>query len=336
MASPSALPWRRGKNIAGFCSLLAIISLVWALRHRAEVNPYAIALASRPSSLIPRNIWQIWFPQEGASERYVHHPDLRETAGWIGMNPDHRYRLVGRAWGDAFVQQQQQQQRQRQRFARGAAATPPAGRDDLAATYAALRNHGLKSDLLRYLVLEAHGGVYTDIDTVALRPVDAWVPARYRGAARLVVGLEFDRRDGGMWSEIPHDLQFCQWTIAAAPGHPVFRAMADRALTSLHELAAFHNTTMAELKPSSFETMNSTGPAAWTDVVFEQIQLARPDITNLMNLSGIQEPQLYGDILVLNIDGFGMGQPHSGATNDGSIPEAALLKHLFRGSWRNS
>lgn len=82
--------------------------------------------------------------------------------------------------------------------------------------------------------------------------------------------------------------------------------------------------------------MNSTGPAAWTDAVFEQIQMVDPNITDLRNLSGMAEPRLYGDILVLPIDGFGMGQIHSNSTSDGTIPEAALIRHMFRGSWRTS
>lgn len=318
MGSLTAFPWPKRKSVASFCGIFAFLTLVLTFWHHTERGQYAIKIPEAP--LIPRNIWQIWFPQGGVAEHYVHNPELRETATWIGMNTDHQYRLVGRQWSDNYVQK---------RFVQAADK-------DLVDTYLAVGNHGLKSDLLRYLLLYTEGGVYTDIDTIALKPIGDWVPRHLRDAAKLVVGIEFDRRDGGMWSEIPHDLQFCQWTIAAAPGHPVFRAMADRALASLRELAVVYNTTMAELKPTSFETMNSTGPAAWTDVVFGQIQQARPDITALANLSRIQEPQLYGNILVLGIDGFGMGQPHSGATNDGSIPETALLKHLFRGSWRNS
>ncbi|KAK8065035.1 hypothetical protein PG997_011782 [Apiospora hydei] len=325
MGALAAFPWRKRKDLVGFCAIFAFLTLLLTFRHHTEPSQYAIqtpeTLETPTAPLIPQNIWQIWFQQEGAAEHYVHTPQLRETATWLGMNPDHHYRLVGRQWGDDYVQEQFVQ----------------ATDKDLVDTYLAVSNHGLKSDLLRYLLLYTEGGVYTDIDTIAMKPIKDWVPPHLRDAARLVIGIEFDRRDGGMWAEIPHDLQFCQWTIAAAPGHPVFRAMADRALASLHELAdVVYNTTMDELRPTSFETMNSTGPAAWTDVVFEQIQQAWPDITTLANLSGIQEPTLFGDILILGIDGFGMGQPHSGATNDGSIPEAALVKHLFRGSWRNS
>lgn len=195
----------------------------------------------------------------------------------------------------------------------------------------------MKSDFLRYLILGVEGGVYTDTDTIALKPIDVWVPEGIRDQVRLIVGIEFDRRDGGAWADIPHWLQFCQWTIAAAPGHPVFPKMVTRVLDSLDELSQTHGgVPVNQLRPSSFEVMNSTGPAAWTDVVFGQLQEYDPSLQSISNLSFMTEPKLYGDILVLSIDGFGMGQMHSHSTNDGSIPESALMRHLFRGSWRES
>lgn len=67
--------------------------------------------------------------------------------------------------------------------------------------------------------------------------------------------------------------------------------------------------------------------------MFEQLQKGDPKLRGLKELSGMKEPRLIGDILVLTIDGFGMGQPHSHSTADGSIPDAALAKHGFRHSW---
>lgn len=202
--------------------------------------------------------------------------------------------------------------------------------------YVKMPNVGMKSDLLRYLILEAIGGVYSDTDTVALKPIDDWVPAHLRDKVSVVVGLEFDRRDGPAWADILHPVQFCQWTIAAAPGHPVFRKMVERILTKLDELSAEHGLPIEQLKPSSVEVMNSTGPAAWSEVVFHQLQEFDSSLTDFRNLSYMTEPKLIGDMLVLTIDGFGMGQPHSNSTNDGSIPAAALVKHLFKGSWRGN
>lgn len=315
---------RKQKQLAGLVAICVTFFLLLRPWHYARYVQHApTTMTPGPSApdpegrLISRKIWQIWFQQPGAATSYVADPKLRETATWIGMNTGYQYRLVGRDWGNRFVGEH---------F--GANKT-------LAETYRAITNHGLKSDLLRYMVLHREGGVYSDIDTLALEPIDNWVPEKLRSKARLIVGIEFDKRDGPSWADIPHDLQFCQWTIGAAPGHPVFLSMIDRALTTLKELTTEHKTTIGSFKPTSFETMNSTGPAAWTDVVFSHIKMADPNINELTDLSRMHEPRLFGDILVLPIDGFGMGQDHSGSTNDGSIPWGAYVKHLFHGGWRD-
>ncbi|KAF6806525.1 alpha-mannosyltransferase och1 [Colletotrichum musicola] len=269
--------------------------------------------------LIPPKIWQIMLPKNWKEKNPINDPSkLEETASWLAMNTDYTYTLVGGKGGKEFVER---------RF----------GNDsDILHVYNNLPNVGMKSDLLRYLLLDVEGGVYTDTDTIALRPIDTWVPTDLRKETRLIVGIEFDQRDGVPWADIPHPLQFCQWTIAAAPGHPVFKKMAARVVGSVRNLVKEHGVEENRLKPTSFEVMNSTGPAAWTDVVFEHLQTIDPSLTDIRNLSYMEEPTLFGDVLVLPIDGFGMGQQHSDSTNDGSIPEDALVKHLFGGSWRGN
>ncbi|KAL2022456.1 hypothetical protein VTK56DRAFT_5285 [Thermocarpiscus australiensis] len=267
--------------------------------------------------LIPPKIWQIVLPKKRSDDHFAVDPKLLEyTASWLALNTDYTYTLVGQKGANEFVQR---------RFA---------NEPEIVEAYHKLPNVGMKSDLLRYLILHVEGGVYTDTDTVALKPIDDWVAPDLRQRVRLIVGIEFDRRDGVAWVDIPHWLQFCQWTIAAAPGHPVFEKMAARVLRSIKELSETYGLPVDQLKPTSLEVMNSTGPAAWTDVVFEQLQENDPSLKDLKDLSFMSEPKLYGDVLVLPIDGFGMGQEHSHSTNDGSVPEAALVKHLFRGSWR--
>ncbi|QKX53490.1 uncharacterized protein TRUGW13939_00569 [Talaromyces rugulosus] len=268
-------------------------------------------------SLIPPKIWQILLPKKQTADDVIIDPDtLRDTPSWLVMNPDYTYTLVGHDGGSEFV---------KQHFP-----------DDpsLIEMYNNLPNVGMQSDFLRYLILDVEGGVYTDIDTVALKAIDKWVPTDLRDKVRLIVGVEFDRRDGGGWADIPHWLQFCQWTIAAAPGHPIFRKMVTRIFQSLDDISVSHGVPVNKLTPTSFEVMNSTGPAAWTDVVFEALQEHDSSLKTTKDLSFMTKPRLYGDILVLTIDGFGMGQPHSHSTNDGSTPDAALMRHLFRGSWR--
>ncbi|KAI5460824.1 glycosyltransferase family 32 protein [Mariannaea sp. PMI_226] len=265
--------------------------------------------------LIPPKLWQILLPQKD-TKVVLDAKTLEHTASWLVLNPDYAYTLVGQKGSQEFIES---------RFA---------NKPKVINVYNSLPNVGMKADLLRYLILHSEGGTYTDIDTVAIKPVDAWVPQNLRDKVRLVVGIEFDRRDGGGWADIPHWLQFCQWTISAAPGHPIFEKMAARVLQSVEDLSLKHGVPVNKLKPTNFEVMNSTGPTAWTDVVFEHLQQYDPSLQTTKDLSFMTEPKLYGDVLVLTIDGFGMGQSHSHSTHDGTIPDAALIRHLFRGSWR--
>ncbi|KAK4243159.1 nucleotide-diphospho-sugar transferase [Corynascus novoguineensis] len=266
---------------------------------------------------IPPKVWQIMLPKKQPDGHFsVKTNSLLYTLSWLALNPDYTYTLVGPTGGAQFVHRH---------FA---------NEPKILAAYNAIPNVGMKSDLLRYLLLSIEGGVYTDIDTFALRPIETWVSPSLRDRVRMIVGIEYDQRDGIRWGEMLHSVQFGQWTIAAAPDHPVFRKMVDRILRSLSELSETYGLPLSQLRPSSGEVMNVTGPAAWTEVVFQQLQEHEPTLNETKDLSYMTEPTLFGDILVLTIDGFGMGQPHSNSTNDGTIPEAALVRHLFGGSWR--
>ncbi|KAI1429042.1 alpha-1,6-mannosyltransferase Och1 [Xylaria sp. FL1777] len=270
---------------------------------------------------IPPKIWQIMLPHPGQpTDAPVDPQTLGDTASWLARNPGYGYILVSQKEADYFIN------------------THFSGDAKIAEAWRALKNPGVKSDLLRYLMLFIEGGVYTDIDTEALKPIDLWVPEKYRDQAKVVIGIEWDQLNGGPWAEIPHRLQFCQWTIAAAPGHPLFLKMAYHTIHALENFAAEHNTTLDHLHLSSFDVMMSSGPAAWTEVVLEQLKELDHNVTDVTDFSGMKPtgPRLCGDILILTIDGFGMGQPHSNSTNDNSTPEAALLRHKFRGSWRHS
>ena len=286
---------------------------------RKKLTPHPSSNASRAEWTphnIPPNIWQISLHKNAKDKEPINPENLQDAPTWLAMNPDYYFSVVSEEGGGEFV---------RQNFA---------DEPDVIDAFERMPNVGMKSDLLRYLLLNIAGGVYTDTDTIALKPIDDWVPAEYRDKAKVIVGIEFDRLDGGPWADINHWVQFCQWTIAAAPGHDLFRRMTKRILRSLEDLSELHELPIDQLKPTSFEVMNSTGPAAWTDIVFEQLQLFDPSLNDTKDLSGMTAPKLYGDILVLTIDGFGMGQVHSHSTNDGSVPKAGLVKHLFRGSWR--
>lgn len=321
-----------GLAVAAF---LLVFLLLWGTHSTSvhavqEIGKSAIATikhstgGSRPeawrphSSHIPPKVWQIMLPKDPANTKGIFDPkDLSQTASWVALNPDYEYTLLGQKGATKFL---------RQHF-----------RDNpkVLETFNNLPNVGMKSDFLRYLVLLIEGGVYTDTDTEAIKPIDDWVPPEYRGRARAVIGIEWDRQFDGQFPDVPHWLQFAQWTIAAAPGHPIFRSMLDRMLSSAADVAQRHGQPLGQVKPSAMDVYNTTGPAAWTDVVFAHLQTVEPGLRDTKDLTQLKEPRLIGDVLILTIDGFGMGQAHSLSTHDGTIPEAALIRHHFTGNWRS-
>lgn len=279
---------------------------------------------STSTSTIPRKIWQIFSTPadfKGAAPFSIDPKSLGDTTSWVALNPGHQYELLGAASADEFVLKH---------FSHD---------NSVIDTYFTLRSPGLKTDLLRYLVLWAEGGVYSDLDTWAIKPVDDWVPEDLRGQVKVVVGIKFDQLDGDPWpgfgdepSYMTHVVQFCQWTLAAVPGHPLLDHVIKTSLERIDNLAAVKQTSISDLEPNGYEVITTTGPSAWTDVVFEHLQKADPSLQSLKELYDMKEWRLFGDVLVLTIGGFGM-EPHSHSTADGSTPDAALMKHGFRHSW---
>ncbi|KAK7744512.1 hypothetical protein SLS53_003396 [Cytospora paraplurivora] len=317
------------------------------------------------SHTIPsKKIWQVTGDSRVQPARVCAQP-------WITSNPGWAHTLHTDSTAAAFAAALEEQQQHRD----DDDDVVVGGGDDededdtnnrLSEALAELKNRGIRADLIRYMLLRAEGGVYTDLDTVPLRGIDDWLPWGYwldRGA-RLVVGVEWDElashpdRDpdpdgeGGDQAEgrsrqrprpkgVLHPVQFCQWTIvAAAPGHPVFKAMISRALATLAgHRALWGAPTLRRVVLSEQDVLGITGPAAWTEVLLAHMRGAgggRPAWSGeLSELSGLRAPRLVGDVLVLPVDAFASGMEHSGATRvEDGVPETAVVRHLFRGSWR--
>lgn len=102
----------------------------------------------------------------------------------------------------------------------------------------------MRADMWRYCVLYIHGGVYSDIDSQALRPLSAW---KIEPQDKLIVGLE-------------NDFHFCQWTIASVPKHPLFKAVIDRIVKETSKGIDISNEHFVH---------QYTGPGIWTRVIHE-------------------------------------------------------------------
>lgn len=198
--------------------------------------------------------------------------------------------------------------------------------------YNALPMPVLKADFFRYLILFARGGIYTDIDTYALKSAVNWIPERAIRHVGLVIGIEADpdREDWAQWYS--RRIQFVQWTIQSKPGHPALREIiASITKETLKRKAA--GTLQGEIKG----VVEFTGPAIWTDMIFKYFNDPRYHGGSVGNISwqdftGMTEPKVVGDVVVLPITCFSPGVEQMGA-KDYDDP-MAYVKHEFEGSWK--
>jgi alpha 1,6-mannosyltransferase len=232
------------------------------------------------------------------------------------MAPGYGYTLLGDADAAAFVDN-------------GFASRP-----EIAATFHALRNPALKSDFLRYLLLWHRGGIYSDMDTRPLVAVGDWLPAEKRREIGLVVGLEWDVARDGIWDENTRDVQFCQWTIAAAPGHPVLEKMVNHTIAALHDVARQQGKALDQAEFSNLQILNSTGPAAWGDVVFEEIRARDPKVKELKDLTNLRSPRYVGDLVVLPVESFRAEPSDEWGLGRWRKNRRALVRHYYKGGWK--
>ena len=234
---------------------------------------------------------------------------------WISQNQDYAYTLVSDEGGNAFAREHY------------------ADRPEILDPFLELRFPVFRSDLLRYMILESEGGVYSDLDTAARKPVRDWLSGDLKSRVHAIVGVEYDQLDGEPWYGMTERIQFCQWTMAASRGHPIMQKIVKEVVKALHEMALRHNTSIAELKPPDEEVVEVTGPVIWTRAIMEVMSEVTGTTMSYLNITGMREPRLFGDVLVLPIDGFGTGQPHSNSnTDDTGDP---YVRHMWKGSWKH-
>jgi alpha 1,6-mannosyltransferase len=204
--------------------------------------------------------------------------------------------------------------------------------------YEALPQPVLKADFFRYLILLARGGIYSDIDTTALKSAVEWVPSEVpRTSYGLVVGIEADpdRPDWHEWYS--RRIQFCQWTIQAKPGHPV---LIDVVASITEE--TLRRKASGQLDKSHMKSVvEFTGPALWTDAIFKffnnpeyfDMATSKGNIT-WEQFTGIKAAKKVGDVVVLPITAFSPGVGQMGAGEDDD--PMAMVKHNFEGMSRRN
>lgn len=107
---------------------------------------------------------------------------------WIEQNPNHRYEMLTDGSSESYV-------------IRNFAQKP-----ELIHDFLILQDPVLRADLLRYLLIYGDGGIYSDLDTVCLRPFDTWIPTAFNDRVNLIIGIERDSLGGPKTSGTIHDV----------------------------------------------------------------------------------------------------------------------------------
>ncbi|KAK3047439.1 alpha-1,6-mannosyltransferase Och1 [Extremus antarcticus] len=264
----------------------------------------------------PAYIWQTWkhTPASGDFEEAFRQPE----ASWSELHPGFVHEVVTDSVALHLI--------------RHFYASIP----EVAEAYEALPEVVMKADFFRYLILLARGGIYTDIDTTALKSAVEWVPPEVpRSTYGLVIGIEADpdRPDWHEWYS--RRIQFCQWTIQSKPGHPV---LVDIVASITEE--TLRRKRVGELGAKHMKSvMEFTGPAIWTDTIFRffnnpeyfDMSTSKGNIT-YKHFTGITHAKKVGDVVVLPITSFspGVGQMGAGEEDD----PMAFVKHAFEGTWK--
>ncbi len=178
---------------------------------------------------IPRIIWQTYctreLPPQAASCQ----------KSWTEHNPGWEYRFLDDDEIDGFVEEHAPR--------------------ELSLLYHQLPLSVMKADVWRYLATYVHGGLYADIDTICMEPIDNWMP----GKTGLIICPE-------------NRVHLCQWTFISTPKHPCLRQVLElivnRAIkgidTSREGFVHYH-----------------TGPGVWTDAILQTMGCAENDMIRL-------------------------------------------------------
>ena len=267
-----------------------------------------------PLSKFPAYIWQTWkvTPASGKFDDVFR----EKEASWTTLHPTFVHEVIADEVAPHLMKHLY-------------ASVP-----EVLQAYDALPLPVLKADFFRYLILLARGGIYSDIDTTALKPATEWVPANVpRSSYGMVIGIEADpdRDDWADWYS--RRIQFCQWTIQSKPGHPILRDI----VANITE-ETLKRKAQGRLNKDHEGIVEFTGPAVWTDHVFKffndpeyfDMSTGTGNIT-WKQFTGMKAAKKVGDVVVLPITSFSPGIKTMDAGEDDD--PMAFVKHYFEGGF---
>ena len=308
-------------------SILGIIILIFAYirsGHLASI-PTAFDYQKIPSSTDiqadqpPGKEWthKIWqtskYPVTEMSEE-----DLEHFKTWADMNPGWDHEVLTDDIMESYV---------RDHFHE----TQPTMEE----LFFEVKDYILRSDLIRYFVMLADGGVYNDLDVGCEKPISTWVPKQFEATAGVLLGVEVDNKfgpDGRTFTNGEDLFELVNWTIMSKPHQPFIWFLVQRVMENIRSLAASKDQAISGMVPTIPDVLVTTGPAALTTAFFDYASNLTGTNVTYKNFTKITEPQIVGEVVILPIQAFGAGHQveWAGLEQDGS----QLVHHYFAGSWK--
>ena len=178
---------------------------------------------------IPKIIWQTYKDPYDDLAWYMH--SAMNT--WKDFNPEYQHRYMDDVQAADFVLQEFGQEWH-----------------DI---FIGLPIGVMRGDLWRYMVIYKYGGVYADLDTHCMSPIDTWM---------------LEDKDFIVCPET--DKHFCQWTFASSAKNPILKSVLDlikdRLLNPEYDSPHFVHS--------------HTGPAIWTEGINKALEIS---VTNLID-----------------------------------------------------
>ncbi|KAI5961662.1 uncharacterized protein KGF55_003979 [Candida pseudojiufengensis] len=304
--------------------------------NRKHIIPTTDTISEKLAKIFPydqnkdfsKQLWQTW--KVGLDDKEFPDNFKEYHESWVEKNPDFEFHVVPDEKCDEMIMELYKD-------------VP-----DVIKAYHTLPKVILKADFFRYLILFAKGGIYSDLDTVALKPVSQWPSTQDQYLndpinIGLTVGIEADpdRDDWAQW--YARRIQFSQWTIFSKVGHPMLRDLISKitTITLVREMTGKLNEIL-DGKDQGNDIMNWTGPGIYTDCIFRYLNIILHESFDLDIIidndifKRLEKPIVVDDVMLMPITSFSPG--HNDESNHalGIDSELALVQHKFEGSWKNN
>lgn len=266
------------------------------------------------NAYFPKKIWQTWKVDPlGFEEK-----DSSLARTWTAKNPNYRYEVLTDQNDLAYVETH----------------FGPDGynRLDIVYMYRELTARIIKADLLRYIVMYHEGGIYTDIDVEALRPVSKFIPDRYdERDIDMVIGIEIDQPEFRNHTILGKKCEsFCQWTFMCKPRLPVMMTLIENIVKWLKDVAMEQRVPISQLQLDFDQVISGTGPSAFTRAILDDMSRRSGRSITWDTFHNMAESKLVENTLVLTVEAFAAGQGHSDSGNHNA--KQALVKHHYHAS----